>query len=290
MKLRLAFLFALAFASTAQALLWIVPSRFAAAVGGSYDSEAQAYFDAIVSNGGTISTASKGYVNTFILAAKSHGYWSKIKHINLFAGDQLSAALVAIKPGVGTSVDTNHNFVGGDYTESGGLVGNGSTKYLDTGMLASSLSANDTHIAQYNKTNETSSTSAIGAAYLADSVFSCHFPYSGTLYSDQYNSGGSAGRVSTGCVSAGLHIGTRTSSSAHVIYVAGSSVASSSTSGGTLSTIAYNCFVFCRNDAGTPNYFFNAAMIGYSFGSGLSSTDASNFSTDWAALQGALGR
>ena len=65
----------------------------------------------------------------FIRGCKADGIWNAIKASCILAGARtLSGALV---PLVGTA-PTNFNFVSGDYNRKTGLVGNGSTKFLNS--------------------------------------------------------------------------------------------------------------------------------------------------------------
>jgi len=67
-------------------------------------------------------------INDFVLGCKNDGIWSAIKASCILAGARtLNGALV---PLVGAA-PTNFNFVAGDYNRETGLVGDGSTKYLD---------------------------------------------------------------------------------------------------------------------------------------------------------------
>lgn len=256
----------------------------------SYDADAQAFFNAVVANGGTISTATKGYVNTFVLAAKANGYWSKLNRINLFCGDQLLAAVVPLKIGGGNTTDTNHNFVNGDYTEATGLTGDGSTKYLETGLNPSvSLTANSTHISVYNR-------SSTGSGHIGSESGSNNFEMwaplgGGTVYSDQYNATGGQGRVNTsGSVATpwGFLVGSRISSSDHQIYRNGSSVATSATSGGSIPSQAI--FIFATSNNGSPGDYSGNSYGSYSFGDGLTSTDVTNYYNDLQAFQTSLAR
>jgi len=68
-------------------------------------------------------------INDFVLGCKNDGIWNAIKASCILAGARtLNGALV---PLVGTA-PTNYNFVSGDYDRETGLVGDGSTKYLDS--------------------------------------------------------------------------------------------------------------------------------------------------------------
>jgi hypothetical protein len=97
-------------------------------------------------------------VSTFCGAIDSAGIRDRFYRLGIFAGSNLNAALVPLYRGpslggtqYGNATDTNNAFVGvgTDYAEtgaSGGLTGNGSSKYLDTGYLANTLAASNTHM------------------------------------------------------------------------------------------------------------------------------------------------
>lgn len=100
----------------------------------SFDSDVTAYFNNIVSNGGTISESSMGSVNTFVLSLKATGLWNNLVEIYPFMGNQLAAALTKLKY-LNTPYCINNNFINSDYTETGpgaGIKGDASTKYLNT--------------------------------------------------------------------------------------------------------------------------------------------------------------
>jgi hypothetical protein len=279
---------ALAFLPCASGDTVIVVGQKVTAAGGGYDADAQDFFDRVATNGGTISTATKGYVNTFVLAAKADSYWTKLTRINLFCGDDLAAAMTPLKVGGGDDPETNVNFVGGDYSEATGLTGNGSTKYLNTGLLADALSANDTHIALYNR-----ASSANGGRHgAADSgeLFIVYAPYSdGTFYSDMYDENTDRTSAATGGTPYGFLVSTRRSTTAHEIYRNGSSLATNTTAvTGTLPTL--EIYLFAANMATVVNHYNDAVLGAYSIGAGLTDTDVSNYSTDLNAFQTSLGR
>lgn len=259
------------------------------AAGPSFDADVTDWADVRVpAAGGTVSAATKDAVNTFVLAAKANGYWTKLNRINLFAGDQLAAALVPLKVGDGGATDTNVNFVAGDYSLATGLTGNGTTKYLNTGLLPSSLVANDTHFAVYNRSSTNAQGGYCGVTQGAN-FFAMTAPFTDAkIYSAQYNFG--AGLLTSAAISTpfGFLVGTRTASNAHVAYRNAVSVANNATSGGSLPTIA--AFLFARNLDGTPGSFMSSPLAGYSIGSGLTSGDVTAYNTDMEAFQDALGR
>ncbi len=94
------------------------------------DPDAADYFTRIVAAGSTISSDNRVAVDTFIKGCKTDGIWSAIKASCLLAGpDDLTGALV---PLVGAAPTNNGPFVSGDYNQTTGLLGNGTTKYLNS--------------------------------------------------------------------------------------------------------------------------------------------------------------
>jgi hypothetical protein len=105
----------------------VVPPRAVA-------SELAAYAARIATAGGTIGATSLAAIGGFIQTCQLLNIWDKLVDVGPFAGNQLAAALVKLKYPTGTGLLTNQNFVGGDYTEATGLLGNGATKYLETNI------------------------------------------------------------------------------------------------------------------------------------------------------------
>ena len=68
-------------------------------------------------------------IEAFVVGCKADGIWTAIKASCILAGARTLAG--ALVPLVGTA-PTNFNFGAGDYNRKTGLVGDGSTKYLDS--------------------------------------------------------------------------------------------------------------------------------------------------------------
>lgn len=112
----------------------------------SYDADAAIYFAAIATAGSSISAANKTAVNSFIVGCKADGIWTAIKASCLLAGpNDLTGALV---PLVG-SAPTNINFVSGDHARTTGLLGNGTTKRIDTNRANDADPQDNAHIYCY---------------------------------------------------------------------------------------------------------------------------------------------
>lgn len=255
------------------------------------DSDAALWAAAVTTAGGTYSASTLAAVSAFCVSAKANGYWTKLNRINLMCGNQLTAARVPLKTGGGGTVDTNISFVSGDYTEATGITGNGTTKYLRTGLIPSAtLTLNDTHLAVYNRAaSATGAGAALGAVGAAANIaLSFYGPFTdGRSYSDEYD--GAAELVSAVLTAPyRLMIGSRTASNAHSIYQAGTSVASEAVVSGSLPGTEE--YVFSRNSNGSPVQFSAHAFGGYSIGSGLSAADVTAYSADMQTFQTALGR
>ena len=117
----------------------------------TYDADASAYIlaveaaDEIASPGiGALEPATRSAINKFVVGCKADGIWPAIKASCILAGARtLTGALV---PLVGAA-PTNFNFVSGDYNRKTGLVGDGSTKYLNSNRNNNADPQNNKHLA-----------------------------------------------------------------------------------------------------------------------------------------------
>jgi hypothetical protein len=94
------------------------------------DPDAAAYITAVeTADGQALEEKTKIAIDNFVLGCKADGIWNAIKASCILAGAR--TRLGALTPLVGTA-PTSFNFVDGDYNRKTGLVGDGSTKYLDS--------------------------------------------------------------------------------------------------------------------------------------------------------------
>lgn len=122
---------------------------FMGAVGGvaAYDADAQAYITAVeTADGQALETAVRDAIDAFVVGCKADGIWSAIKASCIMAGARTLAG--ALVPLVGVA-PTNFNFVAGDYNRKTGLVGNGSTKYLNSNRAGNADPQNSVHLAVF---------------------------------------------------------------------------------------------------------------------------------------------
>jgi hypothetical protein len=119
-----------------------------------FDTDALAYITAVeTADVQELELGVKTAINNFIVGAKADGIWDAIKSSAILAGARtLNGALVPLK---GTA-PTNFNFVSGDYNRKTGLLGDGSTKYLNSNRNNNADPQNSKHVSIFISTAGTS--------------------------------------------------------------------------------------------------------------------------------------
>jgi hypothetical protein len=139
-----------------------------------YDADAVDYFNRVEGVSGDnqeLEPAVKTAINDFIVGCKADGVWNAIKSSAILAGARtLTGALQPLK---GTA-PTNNNFVSGDYNRKTGLVGDGSTKYLNSNRNNNADPQDNKHLSVFASTSFDSTVigafdgvSSNGASWLA---------------------------------------------------------------------------------------------------------------------------
>jgi hypothetical protein len=111
----------------------------------SFDPDAKAYIQRVEGASGDNQILEIGVryaINDFVVGCKDDGIWTAIKASCIMAGARTLAG--ALQPLVGTA-PTNNNFVSGDYNRETGLLGNGSTKYLNSNRNNNADPQNSNH-------------------------------------------------------------------------------------------------------------------------------------------------
>lgn len=271
--------------------------------------EAAAWRTAVVANGGTVSGSTLSAADKFCKAIDSAGIRDRFYRLNLFAGTGLNAALVPLYRGpsrtgtqYGNTTDTNNGpFVSGDYAEtgaSGGLNGDGTTKYLATGLnpYDAGLAETDFHTSGYFKDAINASGVFIGCVNSNASRGVIFHPAYLTLGMYVRFGGLSNSGIENGSLSArsGLLLGVRRPGGAG--FRNGVNINATSVTSGSLAWNASSAspalFVFARNDAQSvpsPQPFAGRCQ-GYSIGKGMTDSQAASFHTALHAFQTALSR
>jgi hypothetical protein len=129
----------------------------------AYDADAQAYITAVeAADTQALEVGVKDAINAFVIGCKADGIWNAIKASCILAGARtLTGALV---PLVGTApTNVGGLFVSGDYNRKTGLVGNGSSKYLNSNRNNNADPQNSNHLAVYASVAEPNCTIGVDA-------------------------------------------------------------------------------------------------------------------------------
>jgi len=275
--------------------------------------EAAAWRTAVVANGGTVSGSTLLAVSKFCADIDKYALRTRFARLNLICGDSLSAALVPLYRGpsptgtqYGNAADGYNAFVGlgTDYAEtgsSGGLTGNGSSKYLDTTVSPDGINARtNAHVSVYHSQpsggNQTRvwiggrDTVTASNVYLSNGIFSTSAVYGQWLgnATANFNTGGSQ----TGAA-AGHRLLSRTATNVLVNYYNAVSQTTGSTdiTGGISGVTASRpLFVFASNNQGTAEQWINGRILAYSIGYGMTQQQVTDFYTAMQAFQTALNR
>jgi hypothetical protein len=120
---------------------------------GMTDADAIAYVNAVEAADGQLLEFGVGKaINDFVVGCKLDGTWSAIKASCILAGAR--TRLGALTPLVGAA-PTSFNFVDANYDRKTGLVGDGSTKYLDSNRNNNADPQNSKHAAVHMTTHQT---------------------------------------------------------------------------------------------------------------------------------------
>jgi hypothetical protein len=119
------------------------------------DADAAAYIAAVeTADTEPLEEKTKIAIDNFVLGCKADGIWTAIKASCILAGARtLAGALVPLVGAAPTNV--GGLFVSGDYNRKTGLVGDGSTKYLDSNRNNNADPQNNKHLSVYISTNGT---------------------------------------------------------------------------------------------------------------------------------------
>jgi hypothetical protein len=230
-----------------------------------------------VTNGGaTPSAGTVSAFSVFLYTLDSYSITSSIIALNLFAPDSVIAAITPLISNAGNNPWTNNNFVLGDLNVNG-LIGNGATKYLDTGIIpGTAFTATAAGMFAYISFNNVAFNGVELQSFVSTAVCSQLDAFSGPLVYCAYNQTVGQGLVSfTTSGFTGYFSGQRTAANAIALYGASSSLAHTALAtgtgaGGTAPAISTYCLA--GNFIGTAVNFSANRLSCAGFSKGLSST------------------
>lgn len=243
--------------------MWLLnPYRFGTAL----DANAAAYIAAVeAADGQALEAGVRTAINAFVVGCKADGIWNAIKASCILAGARtLNGALV---PLVGTA-PTNFNFVAGDYNRKTGLIGDASSKCLNTNRNNTADPQNSKHMAAYVSQLNTADPDAV---IMANSFTGSGWSYiisrtASSSLSNVYDFGANQGSYPSGVTRSTGFVGVSRASSPTYTGRAGGSTATYTAA--SQSPSSSNIFVF-NSQAAIFTNAYNGRIAFYSIGESL---------------------
>ena len=248
-------------------------------IANNLDKDAAAYLNAVAAaDGQQAPQAVKKAVNDFVKGCKQDGIWDAMKAAVILCGaNSLAGALVPLK---GTA-PTNNNFVAGDYTRTTGLLGNVTTKFLNSNRAGNADPQDSFHVAVFASTVASGGVRVYSGSGLNASGSFNFFVDGGTAITFRNRTAGSSSFASAASAT-GL-IGTSRSSSASYVSRAGGTSQTNTVTSET--PVSQNIFIYALNNSGA-SFHANARLAFYSIGESI---DLALLDTRVSALVTAIG-
>lgn len=268
--------------------------------------EAVRWADSVAANRGSVSSFTLSAVSDFCNAIDAAGIRDRFFRLNLFCGNQLAACLVPLYRSrsanaapLGGFSDANNNFVAADYAETGstgGLLGNTTTKFLETGLPMSVLvdSFPSVHMACYANNRHTGGAFVYMGTGANTQDFTLLFFDSGTTARSSAPGFRFAAVSDSMAARLGSRVISRAASNLETLFrngtSGGTSTAAASVSDWTAwRTRPVRLFASRIQDNGASD-FANLRACSYSLGLGLTSAQSLAYHNALQAFQVALGR
>ena len=230
------------------------------------DADALSYIQRVeTADGASLESGVRLAIDNFVRGCKTDGIWDAIKASTILAGARTLSG--ALQPLVGAA-PTNFNFVSGDYNRKTGLVGNGTSKYLNSNRDGNVDPTDNCHGAVY----ATTALSVSAGAYFGarDTVSGSNrnavlISRSGGASTLNFSarSGFNVGRLATDVGLIGVFRNNGTSESARSGNASIQFTVNSAVPGPNKIT------VFAQNAFGTVNNWVDARLAFYSIGESL---------------------
>ena len=230
------------------------------------DSDVRNYIAAVeAADGQPLEQAVKDAIRDFILGCKTDNIWSAIKASCLLMGARtLSGALTPLAGAAPTPV----NFAVGDYNRKTGLIGNGTTKYINSNRANNADPQDDFHMSVYVTEDSLSSTAVyIGGGGFADGSSNLVRNSTSSLNARVRNTGTGSQVAFSGNIAMNFYGVSR---SAAASYAARYDATTATITSASSAASAGNLFVFARGStANAPDAYIPARLAFYSAGTSL---------------------
>lgn len=252
----------------------------------------------VIAAGSTVDSVSAKNVDKFVRAIYSAGIRGKIGRLNLFAGADLTAAMVPLfnttslgGSVMGAALDTNNNFLSANYSVAGGLGDtSNTTKWVDTGLnLNTYAHFGITDFMQgFYKLNEAQDSGILMGNYNGASArnylwgnYTSNLTYFDTMSAGETNKSYTNGR--------GLWLAGKNGSSTGKLWHKGVDLAISIPSA-IAGKINKNVPVMSWKNADTPGLFSISKSSGYIMSQYLVDAEVGALNTAWDTFVTGMGR
>lgn len=267
--------------------------------------EAADWANRVRTNGGSVSGTTLNAVDRFVKAIHAAGIRDRFYRLNLFCGNS-DASLAAVRTPLfrgpsltgtqfGNTIDTNAGnlFVANDYAEtgaSGGLLGNGSTKHLRTGLATNALTVGDRHLSVYEVVRSGATFDAfVGSEGATTGSQQFILSYGASASVVIFGFGAFASNLNSSATSTGGHwLGVSPTTATGILYKNG--VADTNAVAVAATPTSAEIFVFALNRQSGSTDFYGGRLGGYSIGAAFTAAQALAYYNAMQAFQTALGR
>jgi hypothetical protein len=243
----------------------ITPQYRGAAVS---DPDAQAYLRAVETvDGQALEQGVQQAVNQFVIGCKADGIWTALKASCILSGARKKeGAFIDLK--TATQILTNNGFADADYNRKTGLVGNGTSKYLNSNRAGNTDPQNSFHQSVFISTVGTSSAGQypvyIGTSSVGGSDRNIYRDQNNGALFASFNS--NLGTATASGTAAGFAAHGRSASNATVLRVAAANITGTSTS---IAPTSNNIGIFAATGANLSITYNNTRLAFYSIGESL---------------------
>lgn len=221
------------------------------------DTDARTYINAVrTADGGQyMEAAVQRAIDAFVIGCKTDGVWTALKSSCILMGARTLAG--ALTPLVGTA-PTNNSFASADYNRKTGLIGDGSTKWIDSNRNNNVDPQNSKHISVWRASAATNDSGLIGSNGVSTGDSHIYTGFNSFIFR---NNGATGGSTSLSLMTGAGFLGTSRASSSEITHIVGASVTTTASTSQTPRNATIRVF---ENSGRT-----NARLSFYSIGESL---------------------
>jgi hypothetical protein len=247
----------------------------------SLDPDAAGYIAGVeAADGQSLEPAVRTAINNFVIGLKTDGIWDSVLASCIMMGARtIEGAIVPLKG----PTPTGFNFVSGDYNRETGILGNTSTKYIDTGFLDASTYRINYHCGVHQNTLGNANGAKIAAKLTANNNDEAGIRRNNPT---NLNFNGRNATVDDGGVEVApaFMIQARSVSATFIGHTNGTAYTYTRTASANATNV--NWLLYRRN-AATPTYSSSRISF-YTIGTALDATGLANYETRVLALVAAI--